>query len=136
MDDLERKYMEFQSLDKEIKEKYEQMQKFETQVQEINSVIEGLESIKEVKKGEGILVPISSGIFLKAKLEANQELLMNVGAGVVVSKNVEDAKRLLKEQIEKADKVKEKMSDQISKMVSKAIPLQEELKKLVESQES
>jgi len=53
------------------------------------------------------LAPIINGIFVKAELKDNQNLLINVGADTVVEKTVSQAVELLKErQKETLEKVK------------------------------
>jgi len=129
---IQQKYAEFQMLDKQIKEMYQQLQQFESQGEEIGTIINGLSSFKDIKPGSKVLVPISSGIFAKATIDNSEELMMNVGSGVVVNKNLEDAKKLLAEQIAKVEKIKEKMTKEINNLVEKAVPMQEELRKYAE----
>jgi len=132
--EIQQKYMEFQMLDKQIKEMYQQLQQFETQGEEIGTIITGLSSFKDIKPGTKVLVPISSGIFAKATIDSSDELLMNVGSGIVVNKGLEDAKKLLAEQIEKVENIKQKMTKEINSLVEKAVPMQEELSKYAEKQ--
>ena len=122
--------MQLQVMDSQIKEMHQQLQVFQTQTEEIKNIITGLDDFKEVKQGTSILVPLSSGIFARAALEENKSLLMNVGAGVVVNKNIDDVKKLLSQQIDKLMKLQEGMTMELNKLASKALPLQEEINSL------
>src|SRR5256712_11897434 len=50
-----------------------------------------LEGTKESGKDVEMLIPIGSGSFVKSKLEDSQHVIIGVGAGVCIEKNVEDA---------------------------------------------
>ena len=132
MEKVQEKYLEFQMLDKHIKEMHQQLQAFEQQREEIKGLIMGMEEVKNVKPGTSLLVPISSGVFLKAKTEETQRFYLNVGAGVVVDKNVDDSRKLMQKQLDKVKDISEQMTNEMAKLISKASPLQEELKKYVE----
>ena len=51
---------------------------------------QALDDLKTTKTGTEILVPMASGIFIKAELKDNKELAINVGADTVVKKNIEE----------------------------------------------
>lgn len=133
-EEIQEKYLQLQMLDKQIKEMHRQLQLFKKQGQEITGTVNSLDEFKKTKRETPILVPISSGIFAKAKLEKSSELLMNVGSDVVVSKNVDDAKELLSKQVEKIKKLQEQLSAEINSLVVKAVPLQEEVNTFIEGE--
>ncbi|MFH2027912.1 MAG: prefoldin subunit alpha [Nanoarchaeota archaeon] len=133
-DELQEKYMQLQMMNKQIQELQQQMEMFGQQGQEIRNIVNGLEDFKDVKEGTSILIPLSSGIFARAKLENNKKLLMNVGNGVIVDKSIDEAKKLLLEQIEKVNRLEEHMTKEINNIANSAIPIQEELHRLIETE--
>ncbi|KYK26006.1 hypothetical protein AYK26_00995 [Euryarchaeota archaeon SM23-78] len=92
------KYIQLQLLDQQIKQVQQYLQTFDQQLVEIRSVISSLKELSTLKKGDQILAPIASGIFIKAKLEDNQEVRVNVGSSTVVTKSIEGAIKMLQEQ--------------------------------------
>jgi len=127
-------YMEYQVLDQRIKQLQKQLELIMQQIMEANSTSRSLEDFKGIKKGTEILVPLTSGIFARASLKDSSELLVNVGAGTVVAKDISSAKKLISGQVEEMQKVQQKMSDDLEKMMEKAGQLETELQKIVSEQ--
>ena len=67
-------------------------------VSDKNGIIDFAKELSKLKKGDTMLAPLASGIFVKAKLEDNKEVRVNVGSNTVVTKSVEDAVKMLQEQ--------------------------------------
>jgi len=81
---------------------------------------ETIEEITQLKKGEEILLPVANGIFIKGKIEDSSKLYLNVGEGIVLDKNKEQALKLLEKQeaeILKSKKEAEEKLEQIMKML-------------------
>jgi len=127
-------YMEYQVLDQRIKQLQKQLELIMQQIMEANSTSRSLEDFKGIKEGTEILVPLTSGIFARASLKDSSELLVNVGAGTVVAKDISSAKKLISGQVEEMQKVQQKMSDDLEKMMEKAGQLETELQKIVSEQ--
>ena len=138
MDEKEKKaqemYMEYQVLDQRIKQAQKQLELIMQQIMEANSTSRSLEEFRSLKEGSEILVPLTSGIFARASLKDPSELLVNVGAGTVVTKDISSAKKLISGQVEEMQKVQQKMSDDLEKMMEKAGQLEMELQKIVSEQ--
>ena len=126
--------MEYQVLDQRIKQLQKQLELIMQQIMEANSTSRSLEDFKGIKEGTEILVPLTSGIFARASLKDSSELLVNVGAGTVVAKDISSAKKLISGQVEEMQKVQQKMSDDLEKMMEKAGQLETELQKIVSEQ--
>ncbi len=97
-EEKQQKYLQLQMLDQQIKQVQQYLQTFDQQLVEIRNVISSLKELSKLKKGDQILAPLASGIFVKAKLENNNEVRVNVGTNIVVTKNIEDAVKMLQEQ--------------------------------------
>ena len=97
-EEKQQKYLQLQMLDQQIKQVQQYLQTFDQQLVEIRNVISSLKELSKLKKGDQILAPLASGIFVKAKLEDNNEVRVNVGTNIVVTKNIEDAVKMLQEQ--------------------------------------
>lgn len=107
------KYLQLQMLDQQIRQIQQYMQTFEQQLVEIRSVIDSLNELSKLKKGDVMLAPIASGIFVKAKLEENNEVRVNVGTNTVVTKTTEGAIKMLQEQ---EAEIAQYRSDTLAKM--------------------
>ena len=127
---LQEKYMEMKMLEEQMQQIQQQAQKVEQQLMELIATNQGLEDFKKSKEGDKILVPISSGIFIKASLKDNKQFLVNVGADTVVQKDFESTKELMERQVQEMQEFHTKIQIQMQNMNLKASKIQEELKNL------
>ncbi len=102
-------YMEYQQLMQQIQLFDQQFQQLDNQGSEFASVLETLSELPNAQNNNEILVPISSGIFVKAKLQEKNKLLVNVGSSVVTEKSVEDTKKLIESQLVEIENLRNQM---------------------------
>ena len=95
---IQEKYLEYQTLEQQTKQLQEQLQTVAKQLEELEGISDAIQRIEQTPKGTEILVPLSSGIFLKTALQETSHLLVNVGDNVVVSKSFADAGVLINKQ--------------------------------------
>lgn len=124
-------YAEYQAIDQNIKQLQKQLEALTSQLMEMNSTRLSLEDLDKVKQGREIFVPINSGIFAKAIIRDTSELLVNVGAGVVVKKDITSTKKLIQNQIDEMKKVHQKMIAELEKMAANAAELEMQLQSMI-----
>ena len=123
--------MEFQLVGAQIKRVREQLQQLDQQLVDLDGVKDNLEELKTTVGGTDLFVPVSSGIFMRAKAGAMDKVVLNVGAGVAVAKSIPDAQQLISEQMEQAGKLREQMMTSLNALLDAGKQLQAELEKLV-----
>lgn len=128
---LQQKYMELQMVDQQMKQIQKQVEAIEKQAGDIEEVQQSLDSLGNSKPGSEMWVPISNGIFLKAKLEDNKKLGVNVGSSTVVMKDIPSTKEMLADQATEMRKFQAEIVEQFEKMAERAAELQAELQDLV-----
>jgi len=128
---VQRKYVELQTLEQQFNQFKQQITNLELQLIELNKLNDSLEDLGKVKKGSGILVPLGGGIFTKAQVLEGNDLLMNVGSGVVVKKNREDAKKILAKQIKELEKIFTANEKQLNDIAMRLQIGQQELQGLI-----
>jgi prefoldin alpha subunit len=128
---MQQKYMEMQMLEQQMQHVQKQLQLLEQQNMELVATREAIDEIASAPAGKEILVPISSGIFIKGQLKENKELTVNVGANVAVNKSVDDTKALIEEQIHEVENFRNELSMNMQKLASKAQELENELSNLI-----
>ena len=135
MDDKEKKaqevYMKFQVLEQHIKQMQKQLEMITHQLIELNATNNSLEEFNKISAGKEVFVPLSSGIFAKADIKDTSELLVNVGANVVVKKDIASAKKLIQKQLEEIKNIQKQMIGQLEKMTSHAAQLEMQLQSMV-----
>ena len=125
--EMQQKYMELQMLDAQIKQIEQQMTTIEQQIAEIIMIQQAVEALPNTKKGTDLFVPISQGIFIKAKVEDTDSLLINVGSNVAVKKTLPEAKEMLDEQTEQIKKLKVKFTADMENYLHKARMIEKEI---------
>ena len=128
---VQQKYMELQMIDQQMKQVQKQVEAIERQAMELDEVQQSLDDLAKSKQGAEMWVPISSGIFLKAKLEDNARLAVNVGSNTVVRKDIPATKAMLAEQAGEMRKFQTELVEQFEKMAERAAGLQSELQEIV-----
>jgi len=72
-----------------------QLQVLERGLIEIGTTKISLDSIKDLKKDASSLYPLGSGMFAKGVLMKQDKLLVDVGAGAIIEKDITDAEKIL-----------------------------------------
>jgi len=121
---LKEAYMEYQMIEQQTKQFHRQLEAVAQQLMEMNSTIISLEEFGKLKPQKEIFVPINSGIFAKARLENAEELLVNVGAGIVVAKDIPSTKKIISAQVEELKQVQKRMIEELESLASKAAQIE------------
>ncbi len=128
---IQEKYIELQLLEQKMQQIQQQSILIEQKILELTSLEESLDEVKNLKKGQVILSPLGSGIFLKSEVEDSEELFVNVGSNVVVKKNVSKTKELINKQIQDLKEFNNDLEKELQKASVEGKELQLELQRLV-----
>lgn len=132
---LQEKYMEYQMIEQQVKQVEEQTQTMQKQIEDLNGIKEAIENIEKTKVGNELFVPISAGIFIKAEIKQNNELLVNVGDNVVVPKSIKEAITLVEKQEKEILKYRETMTGNHALLVAHQQQIEAELYALAKESE-
>ena len=124
-------YMEFQVLEQHIRQLQKQLEAVTQQLIELTVTSSSLDEFNKIKPGKEIFVPLSSGIFAKASIKETSGLLVNVGANVVVQKDVASTKKLIQRQMEEIKKIQEQMVNELEKLTGHAAQLETQLQGMI-----
>ena len=124
-------YLQLQMIQENAKQIYKQLQVAEGQLMELVMTSQSLDDFRQIKEKTEIFVPLNSGIFAKAELKKADELLVNVGANVVVKKDISSTKKLVERQVEQLRDIRERMVSDLKKLTMQGGMIEEELQKLV-----
>ena len=100
--------------EQQIQHLQKQIQAIEQGIVEMKSLSLGLDELKGAE-GKEIMAPIGRGIFAKSKL-LSEELTVDVGGGNLVKKSIDDTKKIIDEQVNKLEDVKEEMNINLEKL--------------------
>ena len=125
--ELQERYMEMQMLEQQIRQIQQQIQMLENQLMELIATSQGLDDFEKTSIGTDILVPLSPGIFTKATLKDNKDVIVNVGANVAVKKDIRSTKDLINKQAVEIKRFQEEMMVELQKLGLKAGSIEQEI---------
>ena len=126
---LGKKIIELNILNSRIKELEQNLTLLEKQISELQASQLYLDELKNIKKNSEILVPIIPGIFTRAKLLDNSELIVNIGARSLAKKSIDETKELLQKKLNQSIDLHEKLISEINLASTNINKLEEDLKK-------
>lgn len=121
------KYLQMQMISQQIKMTQQQLQNLGLQERQLYETLETLDQHTESKIGSEIFVSLAPGIFSRAELKENSILLINVGAGVAVEKDVLSTKKLITDQLEEVKKISVQLSTDLQQLAIEAHHLEHEM---------
>jgi len=121
------KYVQLQLIHQKIQELQQSMQALEQQLAENDYVVASLLEFKGVKSGKEILFPVASGVFARAKLVDSSKVLVNVGAGAMVEKSIDEAGELVASQGGEIRSLLGQFTAQVDSLMHKSEDIQKEL---------
>jgi len=131
MEELQKKYAEFQVIEKQLKMVSDQIQELNSKMMELEYISQSVAELSTLKEGTEILAPFSSGIFVRATIQKANEFLVNVGTGTVVKKSLEETQGLLQKQAEDIESLRMELIAQATKLSEQSEALEKELKGLI-----
>jgi len=88
-------------------------------LRELREARETLEGVEKEKEGASFFVPIGGGSFIKAALLSADKVIVGIGAGVSVEKNIGEAKESLGSRITEFEKTRESIQQQLSQVIQR-----------------
>ena len=129
---IQEKYVDLNMLEQQIRLTNQQVEDVVSKIAELEYIKTSLDMFGKIKPGTEVLAPISSGVFIKTKLSSNSELLVNVGAGTVVKKDIAGTKKLMDEQIIELESLREQLLSQLTRLSQRAQDIESELSKMAQ----
>ena len=122
------KYVEVQILQQQLEHLQKYTEALQTKQAEFAQAQETLQEFKNAKDDQETFIPVSSGIFVKAKIQDKSHLLVNVGANVAVTKTVPEVIHLLNTQITEVETLREQLGISITRLSERMDKILEELR--------
>jgi prefoldin alpha subunit len=121
-----------------IEQYKEQMASLETQSSYLQAAVADygkakmtIEQLGKAGKGKEILLPIGGSTFLNATAGDTSKILFDIGAGVVIEKNSEDAIKKIDVRIEDLQKTQERLLEMMQNLQNEAAEISAKAQKLI-----
>ncbi|MEM7815874.1 MAG: prefoldin subunit alpha [Candidatus Aenigmatarchaeota archaeon] len=128
--ELQEKVILYQLVEKHFEQLGQEAAIIDRKHLELETTMEALKDIEKAKEGNDILVPIGSGVFSYARLSETGRLLVDVGAGVYLERDIESAKTLIEEKREELNKITEELQKEINDTAARLNSLILEIERL------
>jgi len=128
-EDLQKKIMEFQILDSNLKMLQERAEIFSQKLEELQRTREALEELKKTKP-EKALIPLGSGNFAYGSIDNCEDIIYGIGGGVALKGKSEKAVENLDKRIDDIEKNLNDMIKQITLFVSQIEKTQRDIESL------
>ena len=95
-----------------------------------------LEGLTKLQNGDSTLIPVGAGSYIRMQLQDSQKLIMGIGAGVAVEKDVESSVTELKARMEELNKARTSLQQQLEQTAVRYQQDREALEDLLRRQET
>ena len=127
---FQRAIFDMQVMEGKLKQLDQQMSMLEQSLMEIERLGESLDDFKKAEKtdkSEAIL-PLGGGMFVKGSLAKTENVLVSIGAGVIVEKDVGEAKKMVEKRKLMMLKAREDIAVQINTVLQEISEIDQNLK--------
>ncbi|KAL6453473.1 GIM5 Prefoldin subunit 5 [Candida maltosa Xu316] len=98
------------SIDQEINHFTQSLQALSTAQSKLKECISSINNLEKSKQ-DGLLVPLTSSLYIPGQVVSRNDYLVDIGTGYYVEKNADDAKKVYDNKIKKLDGDAKKLKD-------------------------
>jgi prefoldin alpha subunit len=103
-------------------------------INEVTLAFNTLEGMKKLQNGDATLVPVGAGSYIRMQVADSKKLVMGIGAGVAVEKDVEGSVEELKGRLQDLDKARTSIQQQLDQTATRYQQDREALEELLRRQ--
>ncbi|HXZ97968.1 MAG TPA: prefoldin subunit alpha [Candidatus Acidoferrum sp.] len=103
-------------------------------INEVTLAYNTLEGMKKLQNGESTLVPVGAGSYIRMQVADSKKLVMGIGAGVAIEKDVEGSVEELKGRLQDLDKARTSIQQQLDQTATRYQQDREALEDLLQRQ--
>ncbi len=129
--ELNEKYFEMQILEQQLKQVNQQLLSVDNQLLELQRIKDNLDDLAKTKKDTELLVALGGGVFSKAELKDNSTVLMNVGANIIIEKDIASSKEVINNQIGQMSDVVSQLEQEFQILAMNSQAIQLDLQKMI-----
>lgn len=109
----------------------QQMTELTSARSELSMTLNFLQEMNRMKEGDQVLVPAGSGLFVKARLDSTEHVLVGIGANIVIERTPTEARQILENRIKEIDETLQNLQESLSKVEEKIRALAPEVERLI-----
>ena len=118
----------YQLLHKHLEELKQQGTLLEARFMEFEATKQALGDFKEIK-GKDMRVPLGSGCYIKGKGGESADILVNIGANIMIRKPLAETVKLLQERVEEIENYSKNLQEQMKTVIAQINEITADLEK-------
>lgn len=103
-------------------------------INEVTLAFNTLDGLKSLQEGDSTLVPVGAGSYVRMKIADSKKLVMGIGAGAAMEKDVESSVGELKGRLEELDRARTSIQQQLDQTVGRYQQDRDALEELLRQQ--
>jgi len=127
-EDIQKKIVEFQVLEANLKILQDRTEKLNEKMEEFQSTRMAIEELKETKPNEA-LIPLGSGIFVTGNVEKSENLIVDIGSGIVLKNSREKVTEIIENKIKELEKDIKNITEQSMFIILRLEKIREDVEK-------
>jgi len=127
--ELQEKILVFRLLESRFENMVKQRDVLASKIVELQTT---LNTIDEMKTGDDVLFSLGSSAYAKGKLSDKNKIIVEVGAGVVLEKGLDEAKQILSSRANEIQRVLMKIQREITEISSELERLEPEIQQIAD----
>jgi len=134
--ELQSKYIQLQMMKQQLGAFIQEKNLIDEKSSELSNAINAMKKLEDVKMGSEIWSPVGAGAFVRSDVKDTENVLIGVGAGVVLKKNRADAVTTLESRLSEITALDRNIVAEIKKFSQQFEALEKEVEKLAEKEQS
>ncbi len=130
--EFQRKYLQLQLYKHQLNAYAEEKGKIDNRIAELRMTIDALENIGKINKGEEIWSPLGSSTFVMSDIKDTENVLVNIGAGVVIKSTRQRSIEILQSRLDEIEDVSRSLIAEMVKYSEEVEKLEPEVQKLAQ----
>ncbi len=135
MQSLQEKFVLYQVLQSRVEDLKKHIPGIQQKAMEYEATNQALFEINKIKKGNDLLVPLGSGFYTHSKVDSTEDIVVDIGAGVMAKKSLEDSLKFIEKKKKEIQSISEQLQFELNQIVGKMNEIGPELQKAVEAQQ-
>ena len=132
--DMQRKYLQMQLLKQQLNALLEEKAFLDEKLSELMMSLDASKKLDRVKKSQTMWSPLGSGSFVQSEVKDTENIMISVGAGVLLKKKRIEAIEILKGRVEELRTINQNLVTEINRYNEQINKIEYELQEAVQKE--
>ncbi len=132
---IQEKYLLFQLMQQSLESLRQQQEMVKSQMMELLVTENALNEIKGLEEKDDILIPFGSGVFGNGRISDNRKVIVNIGSGVMVRKDLEGAHEFIGKRRDDLEKAGSEISGEMERVAVQINNLGSEIQEMTKEKQ-